>query len=145
MNEKKIHDLVEEAGAVYVPDSTSSEMRLLKQARAGISKKSLMNIAEAGGLSMKEISSLLPVSLRTIQRYSDADLLDPAVSEHALQIAEVISKGSFVFSSLHDLKQWLHTPSMALGNETPVSLLDTSFGARIVIDELGRLGYGVYS
>lgn len=145
MGKKQIHDLVEEAGAVYVPDSTSSEMGLLKQARAGISKKSLMNIAEAGGLSLKEISSLLPVSLRTIQRYSDVDLLDPSVSEHALQIAEVISKGSYVFCSNHDLQRWLHTPSMALGNETPVSLLDTSFGARIVIDELGRLEYGVYS
>lgn len=145
MSKKQIHDLVEEAGAVYISDSTSSEMGLLMQARAGISKKSLMNIAEAGGLSLKEISSLLPVSLRTIQRYTDADLLDPAVSEHALQIAEVISKGSYVFSSLHDLQRWLHTPCMALGYETPVSLLDTSFGARIVIEELGRLEYGVYS
>lgn len=145
MSEKDIHQLVEEAGVAYRASSTSSEMRLVKQARAGISKKSLMNIAETGGLSLKEISALLPVTLRTIQRYSETDLLDPAVSEHALQIAEVISKGSKVFSSIKDLQRWLHTPSVALGNETPVSLLDTSFGARIVIDELGRLEYGVYS
>lgn len=145
MSEKDIHQLVEESGVAYRASSTSSEMRLVKQARAGISKKSLMNIAETGGLSLKEISALLPVTLRTIQRYSETDLLDPAVSEHALQIAEVISKGSKVFSSIKDLQRWLHTPSVALGNETPVSLLDTSFGARIVIDELGRLEYGVYS
>lgn len=145
MSGKDIHHMVEEAGVAFKADSASSEMMLVNQARAGISKKSLMNIAETGGLSLKEISALLPVSLRTIQRYSDSDLLDPAVSEHALQIAEVISKGSRVFSSIKDLQRWLHSPSMALGNETPVSFLDTSFGARIVIDELGRLEYGVYS
>ena len=145
MKKTKISDLVKEAGVMYGAGSASSEMALLRQARAGISKKSLMNIAEAGGLSLKEISTLLPVSLRTIQRYSDADLLDPSVSEHALQIAEVISKGSGVFDTLRDLQQWLHTPNPALGSETPLSLLDTSFGARVVIDELGRLDYGVYS
>lgn len=145
MKKTEIHQMVEEAGVAYSASSSATDMRLVQQARAGISKKSLMNIAEAGGLSLKEISALLPVSLRTIQRYTDTDLLDPNVSEHALQIAEVISKGSNVFSSIQDLQRWLHTPSLALGNETPVSMLDTSFGVRIVIDELGRLEYGVYS
>lgn len=113
--------------------------------RRGISKKSLLRLAELSSVSVKQLAELLPVSLRTIQRYNNNDLLEPVVSEHAILIAEVLSKGSQVFSSLESLQHWLHTPSAALGNKTPLSYLDTGFGARLVTDELGRLEHGVYS
>lgn len=145
MKESDILNLVNETGVVYRSASASSEMRLVKKAREGVSKKSLLSIAEFCGLSLKEIAELLPVSLRTLQRYSDSDLLDSAVSEHVLQMAEVISKGNQVFNSMQEFQNWLHSPNMALGGEKPVSLLDTGFGARLIIGELGRLEQGVYS
>jgi putative toxin-antitoxin system antitoxin component (TIGR02293 family) len=144
MSEIDIEKLVQE-GVVAYQATPMSEIRLVEMARNGISKSALIRIAEIGSLSIKELSELLPVSLRTIQRYKDDDLLDPSVSEHALQIAEVLSKGSRVFNDIESLQQWLHTPAVALGNKTPLSFLDTGFGARIVTDLLGRIEHGVYS
>lgn len=142
MSEFKVEDIIKEEGFAY---QSSSGMRLVEMSRRGISKKSLLRLAELSSVSVKQLAELLPVSLRTIQRYNNNDLLEPVVSEHAILIAEVLSKGSQVFSSLESLQHWLHTPSAALGNKTPLSYLDTGFGARLVTDELGRLEHGVYS
>lgn len=145
MDENKFENIVRETGVAYKATSSSSEMNLVERARSGIQKKTLHKISELSGLSLKELSKLLPVSLRTIQRYNEEDLLEPSVSERALMITEVLAHGQRVFQSTDKLRHWLHTPSLALGNKTPLSLLDTSFGARMVTDLLGRIEYGVYS
>ncbi len=142
MSEEEFENIIREAAVAY---KSESDLSLVERAREGISKKTLIKISEASGLSLKELTALLPVSLRTIQRYKDDDRLEPNISEKALLIAEVLGKGIDVFSSMEKLQHWLHTPSVALGNRTPVSLLDTSFGARMVTDLLGRIEHGVYS
>jgi uncharacterized protein (DUF2384 family) len=34
---------------------------------------------------------------------------------------------------------------LALGGQKPIDLLDTSFGTKLLIKELGRMEHGVYS
>lgn len=145
MSEFSIKSILRDPGVAYDAGTESTDLEMVQLARKGISKKALLQIAEMSDLSVSELSGLLPVSLRTIQRYKDTDLMDRAVSEQALHIAEVISIGSRVFSSLEDLQRWLHTESPALGHQKPVSFLDTGFGARMVCDLLGRIEHGVYS
>jgi putative toxin-antitoxin system antitoxin component (TIGR02293 family) len=142
MSVTEFDDIIREAATAY---KTSSDLTLVERARQGISKKTLLKISETSGLSLKELSGLLPVSLRTIQRYKENDRLEPGISERALLITEVLGRGMEVFKSVGKLQHWLHTPAVALGNRTPISLLDTSFGARMVTDLLGRIEYGVYS
>ncbi|MDZ7719223.1 MAG: antitoxin Xre/MbcA/ParS toxin-binding domain-containing protein [Balneolaceae bacterium] len=142
MSTDSLNNILREAAVAYV---ASSPMTMVELARQGISKKSLIKLAEIGSLSLKQFSELLPVSLRTLQRYKDDDLLPPEVSEHALLVAEVLGKGIDVFNNRKQFQQWLQSPSVALAGQTPFSLLDTSFGARMVTDELGRLEQGVYA
>ncbi len=142
MSNPSIDNILREAGVAY---QSTSEMTLVDLARKGISKKSLLKIADVGSISVKQLADLLPVSLRTIQRYDNDDLLSPEISSHALSIAEVLAKGLEIFDHKKQLQRWLHTPSVAFRMQTPLSLLDTSFGARMVIDELGRLEHGVYA
>jgi putative toxin-antitoxin system antitoxin component (TIGR02293 family) len=40
---------------------------------------------------------------------------------------------------------WLRTPNTALRGETPISLLETDIGARMVERVLGRIEHGVIS
>lgn len=142
MSEKSINNILREAAVAY---EASSDMSLVELARQGISKKSLLKLAGIAALSLKQFSELLPVSLRTLQRYNNNDLLPPEVSEHALLVAEVLGRGIEVFNNREQLQHWLQTPSVSFAGQTPFSLLDTSFGARMVTDELGRLEQGVYS
>lgn len=142
MSDKAINNVLKEAAVAY---EASSPMSLIELARHGITKKSLLNLANIAALSLKQFSELLPVSLRTLQRYDDDDLLPPEVSEHALLIAEVLGRGMEVFNSREQLQVWLQTPAVSFAGQTPFSLLDTSFGTRMVTDELGRLEQGVYA
>jgi putative toxin-antitoxin system antitoxin component (TIGR02293 family) len=142
MSEFKFEDIIREEGVAYAP---RSEMDRVEMARKGISKKSLLRIAEISGVSIKDLAKMLPVSLRTIQRYNEGDLLDPHVSDRAILIAEVLVKGLEVLGSREKLQTWLQTPLSALGVRPPFSLLDTGIGARMVMDVLGRIEHGVFS
>ena len=67
------------------------------------------------------------------------------VSEQILQMAEVAAKGSEVFEGRDKFLAWINHPNKALENKTPMSLLNSKFGADMVLDELGRIEHDVFS
>lgn len=142
MSDINFDHIIKEPGVAFTAQSPMDRIEMIKR---GISKKSLLRIADFCSISVKELAKFLPVSLRTIQRYHDDDLLDSQVSERVILIAEVLEKGMEVFGSRQKLQTWLHTPLLALGQRAPLSLLDTSFGTRMVMDTLGRIEHGVIS
>jgi putative toxin-antitoxin system antitoxin component (TIGR02293 family) len=50
-----------------------------------------------------------------------------------------------VFDDEHDTVAWLSAPNDALSGESPLSLLDTDAGVRLVEEVLTRIEFGVYS
>ncbi len=141
MNEDQFNIILEDT----VEYSVDNELGLVELTRKGVLKKSVQNLANFASVSMKEIATLLPISERSLQRYSDMDRLKSGISEHILIITKVMLRAEKVLGSAEKLKHWLNTPSIGLGQRTPLSLLDTSFGAQLVMDELGRLEYGVFA
>jgi len=111
----------------------------------GLPKRALMNLADFLGLSLSQITQLLPVSERTVQRYGPKEFFNRTVSEQILHIAEVAARGVEVFEDKEDFLSWLNQPSTALANEAPINLLRSRFGTDMVLDELGRMEHGVFS
>jgi putative toxin-antitoxin system antitoxin component (TIGR02293 family) len=111
----------------------------------GITKDALLRLADYLSLSISQMAELLPVTERTIQRYKRKQRFNRVVSEQALQIAEVAARGSEVFGDRDKFLSWMKSPSPALGNRTPASLLRSRFGTQVVLDELGRIEHGVIS
>jgi putative toxin-antitoxin system antitoxin component (TIGR02293 family) len=122
-----------------------SQFDLIELGNRGIPKKALVHLAGYLSLPMSRMTDLLPVTERTIQRYSSRRRLSKVVSEHILQIAEVAAKGVEVFGDREKFLMWLREPNTALGDNAPVSLLGSRFGAVMVLDELGRIEHGVFS
>ncbi len=118
---------------------------LMEMSKKGITKEALKHLAEYLSLSTGQLADLLPVSKRTILRYTAKKLFNRMVSEQILQIAEVVAKGTEAFGDKGKFISWMHSPSKALANQTPLSLLSSRFGTEMVLDELGRIEYGVYS
>jgi putative toxin-antitoxin system antitoxin component (TIGR02293 family) len=56
---------------------------------------------------------------------------------------EVTNVGLSVFGDGERLKQWLETPSLALGGQKPIELLKDSYGKELVLSELTRINYGI--
>ncbi len=100
-----------------------TRMDLIDLGRRGVSKESLLYLAKFLGLPVSKMAALLPVTERTIQRYAPKEHFDRVVSEHILQIAEVVARGREVFEDNDSFKTWIDQPSTALGGHSPKSLL----------------------
>ena len=120
-----------------------SRLHLIALSREGVPKEALVQLAHFLSCMVHEVADLLPVTERTLQRYTPQQPLNQVVSEHILQLAEVAAKGVDVFADKAAFVAWLHHPNTALANPTPLSLLSAGFGADMVLDELGRLEHGV--
>lgn len=122
-----------------------SDFDLLKLARKGISKKSLLALAKQISLTIEEIAAVLHISERTLQRYTPATLVKTEYADRAIELALLYERGIDVLGSERAFSHWIKSPNLALGGEIPFNLLDTRIGFTMVLDILGRIEHGVFS
>lgn len=132
-------------GSVHINQSINSDFDLIEITRKGLPKSVVTSLSNILGISMEQMSNLIHVSHRTIQRKSKTDLLNVYSTEQILEIAEVISRGIEVLGTLEAFTEWLHSEIRHLDYQKPINFLDTSFGTKLIKDTLGRIEYGVYS
>ena len=119
-----------------------SDKDILTGARIGIEKSRLLSIAHESGLTLKELSSYLRISTRSIQGKEPTQLIAPGPSERALYIAKLFKSGNDIFGSMDKFHNWLNIENSVMGGEKPVSYLDTFSGIQLVMDELNAIEYG---
>lgn len=132
-------------GRSVIGHSLETGMDRYELSRAGIPKRALLNLMTNLNFSLRSMSTLLNIAERTIQRKRDDELLDIYTSEQVIQIAEVYSRGSEVFASAKNFQGWMNTENIAFGRKTPMELLPSRYGAQMILDEIGRIEYGVFS
>ncbi len=120
-------------------------MDFIVMSNEGVTKKSLIHLVQILNVSTNRVADMLPVTLRTIQRYSNNQKFTPSVSEHIIQLAQLVGKGIDAFGSREKFLEWFDTPSTALGGNKPSELVKLKTGAQMVMDELTRIEYGVYA
>lgn len=113
--------------------------------RKGVPRKAIDRLISATGFTEDEMSSLLHISKRTLQRRDPQTLLNPEQSERLIEIAKLYSKGSDAFGNLENFRHWMSQEIISLGNKKPKDFLDTSLGINMLLDELGRIEHGVFS
>jgi len=122
-----------------------NKMDLVELGSIGVTKNAVSHLANYLSLSLKQIADLLPVTERTLHRYTSDQHFNPAVSEQVLHIAEILAKGTEVFQEKRKLLLWLNTPHKVFSGNTPFAMLSSRFGTELVLEELGRIEFGVYS
>jgi putative toxin-antitoxin system antitoxin component (TIGR02293 family) len=122
-----------------------NELDVIALSRGGVSKRTLGRLLDFSGMTLTQLSQLLPISKRTIQRYDESKKSSPDVSEQLIQIGKVLSRGHDVLGDKQKLTAWLNAPLFSLDQQTPMSLMDTTMGTQLILKELGRLEHGVYS
>lgn len=123
--------------------TVNTEMDLYELSRRGLPKKALVHLLKNLNVTLKAMAALIHITERTLQRKSENDILDAVTSEQILQIAQVYSRGTEVFGAHDRFSQWLETENSAFENKRPLELLASRYGAHMVLDELGRLEYGI--
>jgi putative toxin-antitoxin system antitoxin component (TIGR02293 family) len=129
-------------GALY---ETNAQERQLKLIRGGLTRGSLDTLMNKTGINIYELADILEVTDRTLRRYTSEEVLNKRLSERALEIAKLYSRGEEVFGDAISFNQWMNTEVPALGHRQPKSFLDTSMGIQMLMDELGRIEHGVFA
>ncbi len=72
------------------------------------------------------------------------NIYNQETSERIYEISHLFGLGYEVFDSPEQFKNWLFTPSKALGNKKPFDFLDSSLGFIVVENEITRIQFNVY-
>lgn len=123
----------------------SNDFDIVKLAREGFPKRVLLALAKKISLNIQELSNILHISERTLQRYDDEAIIKTEYAEKAVELARLYVRGEEVFGSMDKFKLWVKAPSLVFNGETPVSMLDTSAGFDMVFKELGRIEHGIFA
>lgn len=122
---------------------STSDASFVKLAREGIERKKVDDLISFYAIDLEQISAILGVSSRTLLRKKEDEQLSTHISQQIILLMLLAQKGIEVFQNRTDFNDWMRTPLIALGNEMPIDYLDTSFGVQEIINELGRIEYGV--
>jgi putative toxin-antitoxin system antitoxin component (TIGR02293 family) len=122
-----------------------NRLDLIELSNKGVTKDAFSHLAKYLCFSMSQMTELLPITERTVQRYGPHEHFNRVVSEQILHLAEVAAKGVEVFEDKDKFLSWINHPNTSLANRTPMSLLSSRFGTEMVVDELGRIEHGVFS
>ncbi|MDB5124561.1 MAG: hypothetical protein JWP94_2690 [Mucilaginibacter sp.] len=123
----------------------SNDFDIVRLAREGFPKKVLLALAKKISLNIQELSNILHISERTLQRYDDNAIIKTEYAEKAVELARLYTRGEEVFGSMDKFKLWMKAPGLVFNGEAPVSMLDTSAGFDMVFKELGRIEHGIFA
>lgn len=97
--------------------------------------------------SGKRLEVAMGVSLRTMQRKKgdSAKRLSVEQAGRTWIFAEMLARATKVLGSQEAAERWLERPAVGLDRKSPIDLLATPAGTRMVDDYLTRIEYGVYT
>lgn len=124
---------------------TSSRYTVIEKIREGLSGEIVVKLSKKMRVPQKEMADWLHTTTRTVQRHIEAqEKLSPEISDRLAQLVMVYCRCNEVFQDEEKVSTWLKSPNFALGGVTPFSLMDTTIGIELVVDELGRIEHGVF-
>lgn len=124
----------------------SDKLLVSKAVKKGVPNVLFKEIKTNSPFDDVQWSVFLDINIRTLQRYRKVKnhVFKQIQSEKIFELAEVISLGNDVFDTHEHFTIWLNSPSLALGNNKPMDLLDNSYGKDIVLAELNRIEHGIF-
>lgn len=138
-----------------VPVAAASGVRFVEQVRTGwtmtAGQQQVRQLATTLDLTLHEMAAVLATAERTFARQLSAKPAEAtlaftkAQTERLLLLQLLAAHGLDVFEDQGKFNRWLRRPLPVLQQQSPLQLLDTVTGFRVVDQLLGRMEYGVYS
>lgn len=136
---KKIPSKVEEPLAIYLTVRKPVAV-------ADYSYKKLKKIADQVPFTQSEWADMLHLSERTLQRYAkNNSSFEGIYTDRILLLQEMIGLGLETFVQADAFYRWLKKEKKVLGQTLNFESLYSDRGIQEVIDQLGRIQYGVYT
>jgi putative toxin-antitoxin system antitoxin component (TIGR02293 family) len=109
----------------------------------GLPSASLYAVQGSLALSTSELSRLVLISPRTINRRKSEERLPPDESERVFRIGRLIEIAVSVVGSEEEARAWMKEENFALGGKTPLEMASTQPGAELVERVLHQIDHGI--
>lgn len=135
--------LVEALGGRKVLKGRIANLDQLREAaKSGLPYASLEAVIVKLRLGREEAAAVLHLPQRTIARRKKEQRLQADESDRVLRLARIGAQASATLGNEEKATRWLRRPNRALGNRTPLELLDNDIGSRQVEEILARMEHG---
>jgi putative toxin-antitoxin system antitoxin component (TIGR02293 family) len=123
----------------------SDQFDVISSIRGGLPHEAVNEVLEKTSVSRQQLSQILHISTRQLNRYENDDKLPAEQSGFLYEFSRLYIRGLDIFGDKDTLEKWLNRKQMALGGTVPLTLLDTAEGFRMINDLLSQIEYGFYS
>lgn len=122
-----------------------NEFHIINCIRAGLPKQAIHGILDNTAISRTQLAAILHISTRQLNRYTDEDLLSAEQSNFLYELSRLYVRATDVLGNKATADTWLHRQNTALNDKTPIEMLDTIEGFRMIYDLLSQIEYGFFS
>jgi putative toxin-antitoxin system antitoxin component (TIGR02293 family) len=128
----------------FIPSLQKAEnmLQVAQVVEEGLQSAEIGPILDYLGFKVSDIAKAASVSASTVSRWHPKTSIGIPGSNQFFRIDQVIRKGVDLFGGLEELKGWLQSPNLALGNAVPAQLITTAIGVELVDEALDALHYG---
>ena len=99
---------------------------------------------QAAGVDAKALTRIIP--RRTLEhRRQKGEALSLEESERAYRTASIVALAEAVFGNRDKALAWLNAPKSRFDGETPMDLIDTEVGARLIEEALIQIDEGYFA
>jgi putative toxin-antitoxin system antitoxin component (TIGR02293 family) len=108
--------------------------------------KKLKKIMDVVPFTQSEWANMIHLSERTLQRYAKNNTsFESIYIDRILHLQELIALGLDTFTDADNFYAWLKDEKHVLGKVLNFESLHTDRGIQLLIDQVNRIQYGVYS
>jgi putative toxin-antitoxin system antitoxin component (TIGR02293 family) len=127
----------------FIGISPVNDFTLAEAIEKGLPTKSLEMLRDSG-LTFTEMATVIPH--RTLKhRKARGENLTPEETERAVRIASTIAFAEKIFGNPEKAMRWLRGKDDRLGDRTPLSMLKTEAGGKLIVSMLVGIDEGFFS
>ncbi len=117
----------------------------LESVEAGVPVDTMTTFVSASGMELKDIYDIV-IPARTLKhRRSRKESLSRDESDKLARLVRVFDQAVAVFGDVEEARRWLNKPKKRFDDRTPLQMLRTDFGGRMVEEMLGQIDEGMFA
>jgi putative toxin-antitoxin system antitoxin component (TIGR02293 family) len=128
------------------PKPLLTTLRLnLKTIESGVPVDTMSDFVSKSGVPFKDIYDIV-IPARTLKhRRARKQALTPDESDKLARLVRIFDHASRVFANVDSARAWISHPKRRFEGRTPLEMLRTEAGARLVEEMLGQIDYGMFA
>lgn len=117
----------------------------LESVEAGVPLDTVSSFVSASGVQLKDIYDIV-IPARTLKhRRSRKEPLSRDESDKLARLVRVFDQAVTVFGEIEQARRWLNKPKKRFDERTPLQMLRTDLGGRMVEEMLGQIDEGMFA